>query len=421
MARPRLKIGQHGKIRREQRGTNFWYAHCYYRGLDGERRQAERTTPAGAKDKHGAAAVAALEEHLGELLGGGSGGNDDAAVTRDTLVSTLLERHLQALRDAEKAPRTIYSYGLRIGYWNAVASGITVGDCNPGRLNRHIEQVRKGHGDTDAKQLRSLLGFALDYAVNDGVLDANPARATKTAPTKKKSRDSGAQPLDPKLLPSVLKALLASEKCRQKDLTDPILMHLATGLRVSEVLGFQWAEFDPEAATITSTGRIVRQIGVGLLRTPTENSSKGTPDVIHLPPFAVAALLARAQEERPNKYGLIFPSAVGTMRDPSNFASQWRGVRDDLEHLAGTTGHSFRKTVGDLAADGSGDPRVAADVLGHRDVATTLRHYLSRGRQHPEMAQWIERAVTGKPAKKTAKPRTPKAKPVDDAADINTE
>ena len=405
MARPRLKIGTHGKIRRTQLGPNTWKAHCYYRGLDGERKQAERSTPVGVKDKHGAAAETALEEHLREVLGGGAGG-DGEEVTRNTLVSTLLERHLQALRDAEKAVRTLYSYKLRIGYWNDVASGITVGDCTPGRLNRHLEQVRKAHGDTDAKQLRSLLGFALDYAVNDGVLDANPARATKTAPTKKKPKDTGAQPIDPTVLPLVLKALLESEVCRKKDVTDPILMHLATGLRVSEVLGFLWTEFDPDAATITSTGRIVRDVGgAGLIRTSTVDSNKGTPDVIHLPPFAVAALLTRSQEERPNKHGLIFPSSVGTMRDPSNFASQWRGVRDDLEHLAGTTGHSFRKTLSDLAADKSGDPRVAADVLGHRDVATTLRHYLSRGRQHPEVAQWIERAVTGKPAKNTRKPR----------------
>lgn len=396
--RPAMKIGEHGRIRRTQNAPGDWTAHCYYKDLDGERKQAERSTPTGVKDRHGAVAEAELETYLNELLSGGSGGSDDAEVTRKTLVSALLERHLQALRDAEKAPRTIDTYKARVKHWNAVASGITVGDCTPGRLNRHIEQVRKGHGDTDAKQLRSLLGFALDYAINDGVLDSNPARATKTPPTKKKPKDNGATPLDPEVLPAVMKALLESEQCRKKDLTDGILIHLGTGLRVSEVLGFLWTEFDPDTATITSTGRIIRQSGVGLRRTPTANSNKGTPDVIHLPPFAVAALLTRSQEERPNKHGLIFPSNVGTMRDPNGFARQWREVRDDLEHLAGTTGHSFRKTVSDLAADGSGDPRVAADVLGHRDVATTLRHYLSRGRQHPEVAGWIEKAVTGKHA-----------------------
>jgi integrase len=417
VGRPPLKIGQHGKIRREQLGPNNWTAHCYYKGLDGKRKQAERSTPVGVKDRHGLAAVAALEEHLTELLGGGVGSNDDGAVTSSTLVSTLLERHTDTLRKAGKARSTLRSYGYRIGYWNDVAGGITVGDCTPGRLERHLAQVEAAHGYTDAKQLRTLLGYALDYAVRDNVITYNPARSTKPLPKPPSEPKNVAQPLDPALLPAVMKALLSSEECAKKDLTDPILMHLATGLRVSEVLGFVWPDFDPEAKAITPTGRIVWEKGEGLLRVPiTRSSHKGTAEVIDLPDYAVDMLTARAQEERPNKLDLIFPSTVGTMRDPSNFASQWRGVRDDLEHLAGTTGHSFRKTLSDLTADKSGDPRVAADVLGHKDVSTTLRHYLSKGRRHPEVAKWNQEAVTGqksKPARKTTKkgtrtPRQPK-------------
>lgn len=405
--RPRLAIGQHGHINRRQLSPGVWEARCRYRGADGVVRLAQKQSPMGAADRRGAAAEAALTEHLAKLLAG-SAGSDDGAVTAGTAVSVLLNRHLDVLREAGKSVSTLRSYGYRIGYWNQVAEGITVGDCTPGRLDRHLTQVRAAHGDTDAKQLRTLLGYALDYAVRDGVLTSNPARATKPLPKKKPTKPRRvAAALDPEVLPEVLNALLTSEVCRKKDLTDPVLMHLGTGLRVSEVLAFAWSEFDPEAATITSTSRIVWEKGHGLLRVPTAESSKGTPEIIDLPPFAVAALLARSQEERPNTCGLIFPSAVGTMRDPTNFARQWRGVRDDLEHLAGSTGHTFRKTVSDLAADGSGDPRVAADVLGHKDVATTLRHYLTRGRRHPEVAGWIEKAVKGTPSpspRRAAKP-----------------
>lgn len=402
--RPPLRIGQHGSITRTQLGPGKWEARCRVRDADGVLRHVARQSPMGTRDRLGGAAEAALLEHLSTRTAQA----DDGTITGSTLVSTLLERHLDALKAAERAPRTIYSYTLRVGYWNTVAAGIAVADCTPGRLDRLLEQVRAAHGDTDAKQLRTLIAAALDLAVNEGVLANNPGRATKPSPKPKKRQGNGAKSLDPAVLPAVVKALLESAVCRDKDITDVILMHLATGLRVSEVLGFAWSEFDPDTSTITSTSRIVWEKGRGLLRVPTENSSKGTPDVIDLPPFAVAALLARAQEERPNTCGLIFPSAVGTMRDPTNFARQWRGVRDDLEHLAGTTGHSFRKTVGDLAADGSGDPRVAADVLGHKDVATTLRHYLSQGRRHPEVAQWIEKALTGDPSESTNETKKPK-------------
>lgn len=406
MARPGLKIGQHGKITRTQLSPNTWKAHTYYRGLDGKRKQAERSTPEGVKDRHGAAAEAALEEHLNTLLSGAAGSDDDGAVTSGTLVSVLLNRHLDALEKAGKAVRTLYSYRLRVNYWNDIASGITVGDCTAGRLERHLAQVEAAHGYTDAKQLRTLLGYALDYAVRDNVVTYNPARATKPLPKPSSEPKNVAQPLDRSVLPAVLRALLTSEKCREKDLIDPILMHLATGLRVSEVLGFLWTDFDPEEKVIKPSGRIVWKKGEGTIRVPiTTSSRKGVPEKIRLPNYAVDMLLARAKEERPNKVGAIFPSTKGTLRDQSNFSTQWRGVRDELEHLAGTTGHSFRKTLGDLVADKSGDPRVAADALGHKDTSTTLRHYLSSGRHHPEIADWNQEAVTGKAVRK---PRTPK-------------
>ena len=194
----------------------------------------------------------------------------------------------------------------------------------------------------------------------------------------------------------VVDTVLRSEKCRDKDLTDPILMHLATGLRVSEVLGLLWREFDPEAKTIAVSGRVVRVSEQGLRRTSTLESSKATAPVLALPQFAVDMLLARAKEERPNLHGLVFPSSVGTLRDPSGFARQWRAVRDGLgEHLSEASGHSFRKTLSNLVTDHTADPRVAADVLGHSDIQTTIRHYLSRGKLHPQVATMMDNAVRG--------------------------
>lgn len=389
--RPPLRIGQHGRITRTQLAPGKWEARCRVRDADGLLRHVARQSPAGVRDRLGGAAEAALLEHLSTRAVRADAG----AVTGSTLVSTLLDRHLDALRAAERAPRTIYSYGLRVGYWNAVAAGVTVADCTPGRLDRLLEQVRAAHGDTDAKQLRTLVAAALDLAVNEGALQANPARATKPAPKPKAKRGGGAHPIDPAALPAVMTALVESKMCRDKDLTDPILMHLATGLRVSEILGLLWAEFDPDTATIEVTGRVVREIGVGLLRTATVDSSKGTAPRLALPRFAVDLLLARAREERPNKLGLIFPSSVGTLRDPNTLARQWRTVRDDLEHLAGTTGHSFRKTMSNLVTDHTADPRIAADVLGHADMQTTMRHYLQRGKTHPEVAEAVDEAVRG--------------------------
>lgn len=393
--RPALRIGQHGKITRTPVSPGVWDAACYFRGSDGKRRLAQKRTPRGAKDRHGAAAEAALVDHLAQLVSAAREA-DDLTVTNQTLVSSLLERHLDALGAAGRAPRTIYSYTLRIRYWNAVAGGITVSDCTPGRLERLLEQVRVAHGDTDAKQLRTNLAAALDVAVTHGVLQTNPARATKPLPKRRTPRGRGATPIPIDALPEVVEAVLRSEKCQEKDLTDPILMHLATGLRVSEVLGLLWAEFNPDTRTIAVSGRVVWVPRQGLLRTSTLESSKATAPALALPQFAVDMLLIRAKQERPNLHDLIFPSTVGTLRDPSGFARQWRAVRGELgEHLSAVSGHSFRKTLSNLVTDHTADPRIAADVLGHSDIQTTMKHYLSRGNLHPQVATMVDNAVHG--------------------------
>lgn len=401
--RPPLRVGQHGTIARRELATGVWEATTYLRGPDGKRREVQKRTPHGEEDRYGAAAVGALMERLNVLNALGQA-DADATVTSRTLVSSLLDRHLEALRAAERAPRTLYSYGLRVRYWNEVASGITVGDCTAGRLALLVELVDKAHGKTDAKQLRILLAAALDLAVADGVFTTNPVRAMKPPPKPKESRGQGATALDPAVLPAVLMALTESQQCRDRDLTDPMVMHLATGLRVSEVLGCLWKEFDPDAKTIVVSGRIVWAKGEGLLRTSTLDSSKGTAPMIALPQFAVDMLVRRTQQERLNLRGMIFPSSRGTYRDPSGFARQWREVRGELgKPLSEVTGHSFRKTVGDMVAEHTADIRKTADVLGHSDMATTQKHYLTRGKAHPEIATMMDNAVRGK-RKSTKKP-----------------
>lgn len=405
-----MKLGQHGKIKRTLVSPGVWEARCYFRDLDGVTRRPQRSTPVGVFDRHGAAAEAELLAHLAERRAEG-----DHGITGDALVSALLDRHLETLRAEGKAHRTLDTYQLRINYWNAVAAGLKVSECDAGRIYRLLERVRDDHGHTTARQLRGMLIAVFDAAVRDGALDVNPASAVKPPPPKKKPttetpKKRVAEPIDPDQLPAVLVAITTSEECKSRDLTDPILMHLATGLRVSEILGLLWTEFDADGKTIAVTGRVIRATGKGLLRTPTLDSTKATAPKIALPQFAVDMLLARAAEPRPNKLGLVFPSTVGMLRDPNNMAKQWRTARASLgAALESTTGHSFRKTLGNLITDATTDPRIAADVLGHKDTKTTLKHYLQRGRVHTNVADLMDAAVSKTDSKSTSTPRALRA------------
>ena len=64
-----------------------------------------------------------------------------------------------------------------------------------------------------------------------------------------------------------------------------------------------------------------------------------------------------------------FPSTAGTLRDPINFAKEWRTARDELG-LGDATAHSFRKTVATLIDDEECLPASAPITSG---TATSAR------------------------------------------------
>jgi integrase len=85
--------------------------------------------------------------------------------------------------------------------------------------------------------------------------------------------------------------------------------------------------------------------------------------------------------------------------------------------------HTFRHTYATELLRRKVPVEVVQHLLGHASIATTTDAYaLSRGRRHPEVAQWNQQAVTGKPAKPTKSPRKPrktKADPVEGSSDKN--
>lgn len=397
MGRPRLRIGEHGTISRTNVRPGVWSARCWVRDPDGRMRRVGKQSPRDVHDRHGASAEDALREYLRTRNGGAP-----AEITLDTLLSDLLAQHLENLRAAGRALRTMDTYTARVAQWNAVGGGLHVQDVTPGVVNATLERLRTAHGATTAKQARTLVTAALDLAVNAGALQSNPARAALGLPQPHRSlrEQRGAPPLDPSLIPAVLDALAGSDACKRGDLTDVIMVHLGTGLRVSEVMGLRWVDLDPDASTIAVRGRVIRAKGKGVLYVPfTGTESKAVNPVVTLPATTLAVLLARAADagERPNKLDLVFPSTVGGLRDPNIVARQWRKVRGTLgvPELENVTGHSFRKTVGTLVAEGA-DVRTAADALGHADATTTLRHYLTRNRAGSRIADILESAM--KPA-----------------------
>ncbi|OCB41037.1 integrase [Mycobacterium malmoense] len=384
--RPPLRIGQHGKITRKALGGGIWLARCRFRDLDGVTRVVERRSPAGRLDQHGKLAEDQLLEALKTRRPPGVSGE----ISLDTRICDLVDQHLDMLAENGKSPSTMTTYRSAARKLRKFSEALRVGDATPGRLNAVIRSIRQAHGANMARHGRTLLRGALQIAVLDDVLGANPVAQVGRIESDRKPK--GAPALDGVQLRDLLGKVRASETCQQKDLVDPITVFIATGLRRSELLALRWEDFDEKAGTVTVSGKIARIEGVGLRRLDkgkTDSSERTVP----LPEFAIAALAERRGRPFWGEQRMIFPSSAGTCRDPDNFDKQWRKVRNALG-VPDVTSHSFRKSVATMIDDAGLSARIGADQLGHAKVSMTQDRYMRRGRVHAEVAALLDRAIT---------------------------
>jgi integrase len=382
--RPPLRIGAHGKITRKYLGDGVWMARCRFRDSDGVTRIVERCGPADEHDKHGKLAEDALIEALQSRRA--AGGRD---ITLDTKIVMLVDQHIDWLAEDGRAIRTIDTYRYSAKLLAKIIAGVRVGEATPARIDAAIRSMRRAHGDVMAVQSKTLLKGGLHLAVMASVIGSNPV--PDVSPISSKTHHKGAPALTADELRGLLAKLRESEACQRHDLVDPIILFIATGLRILELLGLYWTDFDESAATVTITGKVVRASGKGLLRIDDTKTAAGRR-TLPLPTFAQTVLSARRDTPYLGEQTMIFPSTAGTWRDPDNFRARWREVREALG-VPEITSHSFRKTVATLIDDEGLSAQIGADHLGHARVSETMDTHMARGRVHTAVAELLDRAI----------------------------
>lgn len=391
--RPRLRIGERGRITRTDLGGGVWVARCRYRDTDGMTRKVERRSPEGQPDVYGKLAEDALVSALTQrrISGGGE-------ITLDTKVIDLVNRHIDQLDEEGRAIRTIDTYRYVSSQLERLIAGVRVQDSKPGKVDSWLRSMNRAHGDTMAKQAKTLLRGAFRLAVLAESIELNPVRDLQPIRKKKTKKASdksqkGAPALTADQLRHLLIQLEESAYCQKADLVDPAKVLMATGFRRGELLGLRWVDFDEQAAALTVEGKVVRKHGDGLVWEPFPKSDSGFRTV-SIPQYIVGVLAARRSKPFLGQQKMIFPSTVGTWRDPDNFNGQWRKARESLG-VPDVTSHSFRKSVATLIDEGGLSARVGADQLGHAKVSMTQDTYMARDRVHPEVSDMLGRTIFG--------------------------
>ena len=379
--RPRLEVGKHGTIGTSKATANEpARAWCSFRDVDGKTRVVTATGPSVDRARN-----KLLDKLSNRVL------PSDQAVTAETSVRTLAETWLAKFDErTDRSANTKRRYReVTTKYVLPRMADLRLREVTPGSCDAVVQAISAEVGPPTAKLCRSALSGMFALAFSYRAVSDNPVRDVSVAVERRKPKALGIDDTR-----DLLGRLRADEKSVRADLPDLVEFLAATGCRIGEALAVRWVDLDlaPEgdaAPTVTIRGAVVWAKGAGLTRQEHRKAHEDDePLVLALPSWIVPRLMARALAALPNEHDVVFPSSVGTLRDPTNFRDQWRAARKRLGVDASVTPKTLRKAVATAVANAKGAD-AAAEQLGHASDEVTRRHYIERTRRadHREIVE----------------------------------
>lgn len=320
-------------------------------------------------------AYAKTEAEAKRLLRGMSAKADagESVLDAGAPLSKYVEGWLQARAGKRRRESTVREYGYRLERWVLPTIGglrlreitvVDVEDLLDGLL-------AKGLTPGTVAAIRNALAALMQDAVRARHLTSNPARLAQLP-------ESATGPAKPVEVPTdeQVRALLAAVE--GTDLAPIVSLCVGTGARIGEVLAAQWQDLNLDAGVWRVARTITRnRDGVAVIGTRTKT---GRAREVVLPESVVSLLRrqraagakARMRSGYWQDFDLVFPSSVGTPRDPHN-------LRRELKRHAAAVGfpgsfHALRHWYASMAVTLVPDVTVSK-LLGHARTSTTTDLY----------------------------------------------
>ena len=175
-----------------------------------------------------------------------------------------------------------------------------------GRVQKKNQPELKEHGLSPrmVQCVHVVLNKALEYAVEEKLILANPAKKCKIPKNTRKEM---------KILPEVIGPYLSAAK--EHGILAPMYLELTTGLRRGELLALRWEDLDVQNCTLSINKSVARQDGKLVISTPKTPNSIRT---VLLPEDTVKLLIEEHERHPANPY--LFPSPrTGETWDPDGF------------------------------------------------------------------------------------------------------
>ncbi|MBR6680016.1 MAG: site-specific integrase, partial [Clostridia bacterium] len=230
-----------------------------------------------------------------------------------------------------------------------------------GRIKNHPVHGHK-LADNMIIKIHSTLHLAMETAIAKNLIAKNPTEGT-TVPKKKKK---DLKVLNDSELDKLMQALNDD-----KEWGDFFYLELTTGLRLGEICGLRWEDFDEKKGTLKiqrSLGRVVK--GKAHLGDPKTEKGKRT---IHLPESTYQVLLERKGKVNSD---WVFPSIKynGQPTAPSAAYHRHKQILKDLD-LPSIRFHDLRHTFATHAIKSGVDAKTLSGILGHTNASFTLDTY----------------------------------------------
>lgn len=358
-------------------------ARTRFRDLDGITREVSRTRATKG------AARSALTDHLVERTAPAGEDLSSESPVEQALLAWIADRE-----SADLASNTMRRYREVVtDYVTPGIGGIRLREATVPRLEAFLRATARNTGAPTARLCRTVLSGAFSLAVRYGALRQNPMRDVAGVTVTRK--DPHALTVDQvKALRTAIitwQTPVAGKRGRPRTraLLDAVDLVLATGVRIGEALAVRWEDVDLEAGTVTICGTLAWTDEDPKVLYRQDHRKGGAPSVRHHVPQHLLDMLTRRRVNADgNAHDVVFPSASGTLWDPTNFRKVLRRALEPAG-LAWITPHELRRTVA-TAVDTADGIRAAADVLGHADEAVTRRHYVEKRTLAPDVRETLD-------------------------------
>ena len=207
----------------------------------------------------------------------------------------------------------------------------------------------------------SALRKQLHLAVRDGIILKSPADSVRNIPMPE-SQKSPLSLHDLKKLSKIkISGTLGSE------VKKAFLFSCCTGLRISDLRGLRWSMIFENGENTFWLRKIQKKTGHIVTIPLNENAVK---ILMALNPDFFAGPSSNSPRAFEESCEAIFPLLASTKTNTNQYLKKW-GEQANIPHVSW---HTARHTFATLALENGAELHTVSELLGHTDIATTLRY-----------------------------------------------